>query len=188
MGEIQNNSEPTQWRRIPTEHNVVDDVSRGVSVKELSRRWQHGPEFFCHPEDEWPEKPTIANANDIVRVGGRNDKALTSYDSRYLILLPREHWVSTLVTRTANQYGHTGVATTAAKLRKRFWIIRARDLAKSVKFRCKFCRQMEAKVESQVMADLPKCRLAPFTPPFYHTSCDYFGPFSVKITALEQCT
>ena len=40
---------------------------------------------------------------------------------------------------------------------------------------------MQAKVESQVMADLPECRLAPLTPPFYYTSCDYFGPYNVKI-------
>ena len=118
----------------------------------------------------------------IIRVGGRIDKALTSYDSRHPILLPRKQWLSTLLTRQTHQFGHSGAATTVAKLRKRFWIIRDHDLAKSVKFRCTFCRQMEVKVESKVMADLPKCRLAPFTPPFHHTSCDYFGPFSVKIS------
>ena len=40
---------------------------------------------------------------------------------------------------------------------------------------------MEAQVETQLMARLPKCRLQPFTPPFMYTSCDYFGPFEVKI-------
>ena len=40
---------------------------------------------------------------------------------------------------------------------------------------------MQAKAESQVMAELPVCRLAPFTPPFYYTSCDYFGPYNVKV-------
>ena len=35
--------------------------------------------------------------------------------------------------------------------------------------------------ESQVMADLPECRLAPFTPPFYYKSCDYFGSCHVKV-------
>ena len=40
---------------------------------------------------------------------------------------------------------------------------------------------MEARTESQVMADLPPSRMAPLTPPFYYTSCDYFGPYSVKI-------
>lgn len=30
------------------------------------------------------------------------------------------------------------------------------------------------------MADLPKLRLAPYTPPFYYAACDYFGPYKVK--------
>ena len=242
-GEIQNNSELTQWRHIPTDHNSADDVSRGISVKELSQRWQHGPEFLYLPEEEWPEKPSISNADNvececlktqvsstaakeeedvidcerfsswrrlvrvtanvlrfiqnlgscvkkskadfqlgplsvqeldkaeiywikraqnglknelvkghyhklspftdefgIIRVGGRIGKVLTSYDSRHPILLPRELWVSTLLTHQAHQYGHPGVATTVAKLRKRFWVIRAHGLAKSVKSRWTFCR------------------------------------------------
>ena len=39
---------------------------------------------------------------------------------------------------------------------------------------------MQAIAESQVMAEIPECRLAPFTPPFYYTSCVYFGPYHVK--------
>ena len=31
------------------------------------------------------------------------------------------------------------------------------------------------------MGDLPALRLVPSTPPFYHTVCDYFGPYTVKI-------
>lgn len=68
-----------------------------------------------------------------------------------------------------------------AKTRQRFWILRAHNLAKKVKFRCVFCREMEAKAESQVMTDLPECRLAPHTPPFLYSSCDYFGPYHLKI-------
>lgn len=32
------------------------------------------------------------------------------------------------------------------------------------------------------MADLPKTRLEPFTPPFYYTACDYFDPYKAKIS------
>ena len=32
------------------------------------------------------------------------------------------------------------------------------------------------------MANLPALRLAPYTPPFYMTTCDYFGPYNVKIS------
>ena len=287
VAEIQNNSDPSQWRHVPGEVNVADDVSRGIPAKDLTGRWQHGPQFLRLPEEEWPEESTRADqievnrerrqaqtvgvltttqdaidckkfsnwrklvrvtayalrfirnlrarcqrrtGNDnlkvddgplslqeleeaehhwikasqkslndrlkkgelkrlspytdphgIIRVGGRVDKALVSYESRHPAILPRDHWISVLLTRNMHQRGHTGVAATVAKIREKYWILRAHDLAKSVKFRCVFCREMEAKIESQVMADLPSSRLAPFTPPFYYTSCDYFGPYNVKI-------
>lgn len=41
---------------------------------------------------------------------------------------------------------------------------------------------MTQRVETQLMADLPALRLLPFTPPFHISSCDYFGPFKVKIS------
>lgn len=33
VGEIQNNSDPSQWKHIPGEENVADDLSRGLHVK-----------------------------------------------------------------------------------------------------------------------------------------------------------
>jgi len=108
----------------------------------------------------------------VVRVGGRADKALVSYETRHPILLPRDHWISRLIVQHSHQFGHPGVVATVAKTRAKYWIVRAHDLAKSVKFRYVVCREIRARVESQVMADLPQSRLAPFTPPFHHTSCD----------------
>ena len=58
------------------------------------------------------------------------------------------------------------MATTVAEIRTKFWIIRAHDLAKSVKFRCVCCREIEARTETQLMADLPRTRLEPFMPRF----------------------
>ena len=117
----------------------------------------------------------------IIRIGGRVDPALVSYDERHAALLPYDHWISMLITRDAHQSGHPGIAATTAKTRRRYWIVKGDKLSKIVKRRCTFCRKMEAQVETQLMAKLPKCRLQPFTPPFMYTSCDYFGPFKVKI-------
>ena len=116
------------------------------------------------------------DSDGIVRVGSQEDKALVSYETRDPALRPREHWISLLKIRQVHQCGHTAVAATVAKTRKRFWILKAHDIAKSVKFRCLLCREMQAMNESQVMAELPGCRLAPFTP------CDYFGPYHVKVS------
>ncbi|XP_077981413.1 uncharacterized protein LOC144436486 [Glandiceps talaboti] len=55
VGEIQSATDPSQWRHIPGEFNVADDVSRGIPVKQLTKRWQRGPEFLYLPESEWPQ-------------------------------------------------------------------------------------------------------------------------------------
>lgn len=281
VGEIQSNTDPSQWRHIPGEVNVADDVSRGIRVEELNGRWSNGPEFLQLPEEFWPQEAMKAVSEDemerrqvkaicevkkveqainpekfsswrklirvtariqrlakkislrkhaqegrngpltpeeleraeifwikaaqndlhrrkekgefkslspfldgkgVLRVGGRMDEAIVSYDAKHPALLPSNHWISWLITRHAHQYGHNGVAATTARTRRKFWILKGNKLSKAVKFKCGFCREMTHKAETQLMANLPALRLAPYTPPFYMTACDYFGPYNVKIS------
>ena len=119
--------------------------------------------------------------NGIIRVGGRVDPSLLSYDNTRPVLLPYKHWISTLVTRQAHQYDHSGVVATTAKCRRKYWIVRGHKVSGIVKRQCTFCREFEVKAETQLMADLPSCIFQPYTPPFHHTACDYFGPIKVKL-------
>lgn len=109
------------------------------------------------------------------------DEAIVSYETRHPALLPSDHWISFLITRHPHKYVHTSVAATTGKTRRKFWILKANNISKSVKFKCGFCCEMAHKVETQLMANLPVLRLAPNTLPFYYTTCDYFGPYNVKI-------
>ena len=86
-----------------------------------------------------------------------------------------------MLIQKKKKYEHLGVAATAAKTRKRFWIVGLHHIAKSVKFKCVFCRQRAQKNEIQMMVNLPPYRLAPFTPPFFYTVVDLFGPIKVKV-------
>ena len=55
VAEIQAAWDPKCWRYVPCESNPADDLSRGISVKELSTgRWINGPEFLSKPKTEWP--------------------------------------------------------------------------------------------------------------------------------------
>ena len=74
-----------------------------------------------------------------------------------------------------------GVATTAGKVRAKYWILRVHDLAKTIKFMCVICGEMKPKTETQIMANLPQHRTTPGSRPFQYTSCDYFGPLTVEI-------
>ena len=95
------------------------------------------------------------------------DEAIVSYVAKHPALLPSTHWISWLRRRHAHQYGHNGVAATTARTRRKFWILKGNKLSKA---------------ETQLMANLPALRLALYTPPFYMTACDYFGPYNVKIS------
>ena len=117
----------------------------------------------------------------VIRVGGQVMESVTYYEMKHPILLLNKRHISYLKTRKAHQMGHTGMTTTAAKTWQRYWIMKVHDLAKSIEYKCVSCHEMQAKLESQMMANLPKIRLMPHTPAFYHTVCDYFGPHKVKI-------
>ena len=91
-----------------------------------------------------------------------------------------------LITEEAHRMGHPGVATTTAKTRRAYWIIKVHNLAKTVKSKCVVCKESNPSVENQFMANLPSFRVAPHTPPFHFVSCDYFGPLTVNWDETKQ--
>ncbi|KAK3729904.1 hypothetical protein QZH41_006241 [Actinostola sp. cb2023] len=79
VAEIQSTWAPSCWKHVPTRQNVADDLSRGISVRELSEgRWLNGPSFLMKPETEWPsenisvvnedsEKKSVASATPVTK-------------------------------------------------------------------------------------------------------------------------
>ena len=67
----------------------------------------------------------------VIRVGGRVDNAVVTYESRHPALLPYEHRISLLITRHMHQCGHSGVASTTAKITARYWKLKASNLSLS---------------------------------------------------------
>ncbi|XP_077865378.1 uncharacterized protein LOC144351973 [Saccoglossus kowalevskii] len=98
------------------------------------------------------------------------------------LLLPEAEWPKSVPkAEHVHEQGHYGVATTAAKVRSEYWVVGVTRLAKTIKYRCVTCRILKRETETQFKANLPVERMAPFTPPFYFTASDYFGPYIVKI-------
>ena len=58
---INDNSAPHQWRHVSSGLNPADEVTRGLSVDEMSAssKWLNGPEFLKKTEEFWPGDPTI---------------------------------------------------------------------------------------------------------------------------------
>ena len=133
-------------------------------------------------EEEFKTLSPFVDDRKIIRVGRRVDPSLVSYENERPVLLPYDHYLSKIVVRDAHEVGHNGVAAMVAKTRKKYWIIKAHRIAKVLKSRCTVCRDIEAKVETQLMPKLPKFRLRPHTSPFLYSSVDYFGPIKVRVS------
>ena len=176
----------SSWRRLIRVTARIKRLAEKIRLRKHAQEGQQGPltpEELLQAELFWirdahkglhdrlvkGEFKTISPFIDdmgIIRVGGRLDKAIVSYETKHPALLPSTNWISLLITRHMHEFGHPGVAATTAKTRQQHWILKVNKLNKSVKSRCVFCKEMAHKVEEQLMADLPDVR------PFHYTSCD----------------
>lgn len=53
VGEIQTNTDPSQWKHIPSEDNVADEQSQVIQDNELQGRWTNGLQFLHMPKSQW---------------------------------------------------------------------------------------------------------------------------------------
>ena len=60
VGEIQENSNPSDWYWVEGKHNAADCITRGKKPSQLGEHsvWQEGPEFLRSPMEEWPVRQT----------------------------------------------------------------------------------------------------------------------------------
>ncbi|XP_072392211.1 uncharacterized protein [Diabrotica undecimpunctata] len=56
VSEIQSNTDPENWRHVPTDCNPADLLSRGIEPQVLSSCsfWWHGPSFLLDSPETWP--------------------------------------------------------------------------------------------------------------------------------------
>ena len=124
----------------------------------------------------------------IYVISGRAEKWLEiGYNKEDIILLPYHHRFARLYCEHIHAKGHHGVLTTASKIRARFWITKLLKMIQSVKLNCVTCKKLDKKLSGQVMGNLPKERLKP-APPWYSTSVDLFGPFTIRDAVKKRTT
>jgi hypothetical protein len=108
--------------------------------------------------------------------GGRIDRAKQLYDARHPPLLPSKHsHTEKIVEVVHGQMHHAGTHYLFAKLCQHFLIIRGQELVKKVRRMCPTCIKKRAVPAAQLMGDLPAVRLDSSSPPFFHTTVDYFS-------------
>lgn len=120
----------------------------------------------------------------LLRIDGRIRSENVTRDEQYPILLDKGGALASLLIRDAhccmeNIEGHAGTQLVLQYLRKRYWIIGARSLAKNIIKMCPTCFRLRMGNSEQLMATLPNFRTTP-RDAFHTTGIDYAGPVTLK--------
>ncbi|XP_070162567.1 uncharacterized protein [Polyergus mexicanus] len=124
----------------------------------------------------------------ILRVGGRLNKAPLPTSVRHPTLLSSHPLVTLIVNQTHLRALHAGPQLTLNILRRDFWILRARNMVKSVIHKCVVCARERAATPTQIMGDLPETRVTATVRCFLHCGLDYAGPVQVRASAGRGIT
>lgn len=126
------------------------------------------------------------NEEGIIFVGSRMKAWLRqNWNNDMYMLLPSNHNFTHLYLSHLHKIDHSGVESTIAKLRRKFWVPGVTRVVKSIKHRCVTCKRLDPQSTGQKMGELVKERLTP-SPPFCHTACDIFGPFRIRDTVKRR--
>ena len=186
-------------RRWKVQRSVPEFRSRLLTTKEITMATVHLIKmvqqlYFAQELQSWQENHRVAKSSSIapldpfvdsdgvLRVGGRLHNSNLTYAARHPILLPKHSWISSLLLKRFHEtHYHMGVESLIAMVRRKYWIIGLRPLAKALVRHCVRCRRCNAPLQSQKMAPLPEYRLRSGNPCFTYTGVDYFGPLEVSM-------
>ena len=122
----------------------------------------------------------LLDQDDLIRVGGRLQKAQLPYGMTHPIILHHSSNVVKLFVRQLHQdSGHSGPSTLLALIAEDFHIIGVKRLVKAISHSCVVCQKAYARTLHQQMGQLPLVRTQ-MTPPFSHSGVDFAGPFKIK--------
>lgn len=142
----------------------------------------------CHPPESLDSKsklvalaPFIDINEGVLRVCGRLDNAMLTYDEMHPIILPPDaHFTHLLIDRYHRRTMHGGPQLMMSLIRRNFWIVNARNAIRHRIHKCIVCFRQRAKTSQQIMAALPSPRVRQTSRPFLHTGVDYCGPFELR--------
>ncbi|XP_028968865.1 uncharacterized protein LOC114828533 [Galendromus occidentalis] len=174
-------------RQIPT---VAELASKAETVLIRTVQQQHLFEELCavRSGDRVPSTSKLAafrlfiDTHGVLRARTRLDRGSAfTYDEKNPIFIPGcSRFATLLILDTHRINAHFGVNTVLSFLRRRFWIVRGRQIIKALLAKCVTCRRKHSRPSSQVEAPSPDER-AEFVAPFAAGSLDSCGPLFGRI-------
>ena len=118
--------------------------------------------------------------DQLIRVGGRLSHASIPFPTKHPVILASHPLIQSIIRHAHLRSLHAGTQLTLATLRREFWILRARNLVKSVIHQCVVCTREKAAHPVQLMGNLPSVRVNAPPRAFLHCGLDYAGPVSIR--------
>ncbi|XP_036340243.1 uncharacterized protein LOC118749545 [Rhagoletis pomonella] len=95
----------------------------------------------------------------VLRVGGRLKNAEVTPDVKHPIVLPKNSPLAKLIIREIHEFTlHAGPRIMQTVLQRRYWVIGARSLIRSIYHKCVKCTLLNRNLTTQSMGDLPAAR------------------------------
>ena len=140
--------------------STLQEVSRKSSLKSL------------HP---------FLDQQGVIRVGGRLQQSTLPYHAIHQVILPSNNHLTKLIVASEHiRLHHAGPQLLIASLRERYWIIKIRNVVKTIIHQCLICYRHKAQASQQLMSELPATRVRPARP-FLTTGIDYAGPVYIRL-------
>ncbi|XP_046599168.1 uncharacterized protein LOC124295053 [Neodiprion lecontei] len=156
------------WTKVTQQAYFAEEIRQIETCSSLTR---------SHPLSRLT--PFI-DSNGFLRVGGRLNHSLLSYDEKHPFILPPESSFSTLIIDHHHRLTlHEGPELTLATIRQRYWILGGRVPIRMFIHRCVPCARHRTTLSSQQMGRLPQSRVTQ-SRPFLYSGVDYAGPFSIR--------
>ena len=133
-----------------------------------------------HPKSKFLSLGPFLDNDNILRVGGRLKESNLSYSQKHPILLPRSHYITSLIIEHYHkQNHHFGIQATLYALRRKFWLPDGRNQVRKIIRKCVRCFRINPAIPEYTMGNLPSVRSTPARP-FSNVGVDYCGPFHIK--------
>lgn len=118
----------------------------------------------------------------ILRVGGRLENSYVPEYSKHPIIISGESHLAKLIVADAHEKTlHGGQQLTCSYIRSKYWILRLKNTVKAHIHDCVPCIRNAAKLRTQLMGQLPACRVTP-EKPFVNSGVDYAGPINIRVS------
>lgn len=132
-------------------------------------------------------KPVWDKELELIKVGGRIANAKLPEPRKHQVILPSDGiFTRRLFEMEHARLLHAGPQLMLNQVRNQWWPVNGKRTAQTVYRKCVTCSKRSPRMQTQVMGDLPECRLTP-SKCFMSTALDFAGPFKTKQNEGPRC-